>query len=619
MPVAKAVAKLAAKPAAKPAARRQAKTAARPDSKRAPVAAHGTAARQKSDAPPRSPARKAARATPQSEAAQSEAAQSERSEAPVPVGPATLPWAKPPSWHLDQQGLVKLQSDYVARLGDLINRFTKGEGPTLADRRFGAKAWQEQPQYGWQAAWYLLNADFLQKTAELIEADKKTKDRIRFITQQWVDAWSPANFLASNPEAQAKVVETGGESLRAGITNLLADLQQGRISQTDLDAFEVGRNVGTSQGSVVFENELVQLIQYDPTTPTVGARPLLIVPPSINKFYILDLQPENSYIAHAVADGNTVFVVSWRNVKEPQARMTWDDYLQLGIVDTIGVVQRISGQRTINALGFCVGGTILCTALAALAAKGERPVEAMTLLTTLLDFADPGTLGVFVDEMHVALRERTIGRGGIMSGKELATTFSTLRPNDLVWNYVVSNYLKGEAPPPFDLLYWNADSTNLPGPMFCWYLRHTYLQNELRVPRKLTCLGVPIDLGSIAVPTYVLCTHEDHIVPWHAGFASAQTLRGERRFVVGASGHIAGVVNPPAKGKRSYRTGPDITGLTADQWFARSVEHPGSWWPDWSAWLSTYRGREIPAPAAPGGSGYEPIEPAPGRYVKEKV
>ncbi len=523
------------------------------------------------------------------------------------------------AWKLDQQALFKLQNDYVNQATELIGQFAAGKPPALNDRRFSGKAWHDRPQFGWQAAWYLLNADYLQKTAELIDADQKTRNRIRFLTQQWIDACSPANFLASNPDAQEQLVKTGGVSLRSGIANLLGDIGLGRISQTDLNAFEVGRNVGTSSGSVVFENELVQLIQYAPTTESVGARPLLIVPPSINKFYILDLQPENSFIAHSVAQGNTVFVVSWRNVKQEQAGLTWDDYLQLGVVETIDVVRKITGQKTINALGFCVGGTILCTALAALAAKGERPAESLTLLTTLLDFEDPGTLGVFIDEMHVALREQTIGKRGIMPGGELATTFTTLRPNDLVWNYVVNNYLKGESPPPFDLLYWNADSTNLPGPMFCWYLRHMYLQNELRDPGRLTSLGERIDLRSIKVPTYVLCTSEDHIVPWQAGFASAQALAGERRFVVGASGHIAGVINPPIKKKRNFRTGPDITGLAPQDWLAQSAEQPGSWWTDWDAWLAKHQGQKLRAPKAPGGGPYSAIEPAPGRYVKEKA
>lgn len=539
--------------------------------------------------------------------------------AATPPTAAATQAANVAAWRLDPEALRKLQSDYVAQATDLLGQFASGSAPTLDDRRFSSKAWLEQPQFGWQAAWYLLNAGYLKRTADLIEGDSKTRERIQFLTQQWVAAWSPANFLASNPQAQARLVETGGESLRAGIGNLLGDASQGRISQTDLNAFEVGRNVGTSKGNVVFENELVQLIQYDPTTETVGTLPLLMVPPSINKFYILDLQPENSYIGHAVADGNTVFVVSWRNVKEDQGEITWDDYLQLGVVDTIEAVQRITGQKTINALGFCVGGTILCTALAALAARGQRPVASLTLLTTLLDFADPGTLGVFIDEMQVSMREQKIGSGGILPGKELATTFSALRPNDLVWNYVVSNYLMGESPPPFDLLFWNADSTNLPGPMFCWYLRHTYLQNELRIPGRLTCLGQRIDLRSINVPTYILCSKEDHIVPWRAGFASAQTLSGDRRFVLGASGHIAGVVNPPAKKKRSFSTGPDVTDLQPDDWLERSTEHAGSWWPDWTEWLAPYQGAQVKAPKQPGSNEFPAIEPAPGRYVKERA
>jgi polyhydroxyalkanoate synthase len=518
---------------------------------------------------------------------------------------------------LDQDALLRLQNDYVAQATDLIGRFVAGKAPELRDRRFSGPAWHDQPQFAWQAAWYLLNADYLQKTAELIDADNKTRDRIRFLTQQWIDACSPANFLASNPDAQAKLMETGGESLRLGIGNLLEDMRQGRISQTDLKAFEVGRNVGTSKGNVIFENELAQLIQYEPTTEKVGSRPLLVVPPCINKFYILDLQPENSFIGHAVAQGNTVFLVSWRNVKQPQSTRTWDDYLQLGVVDMIGVVQKITGQKTLNTLGFCVGGTILATALAALAAKGQHPAESMTLLTTLLDFRNPGTLGVFIDDMHVALREQTIGNGGILAGGELATTFSTLRPRDLVWNYVVTNYLKGESPPPFDLLYWNADSTNLPGPMFCYYLRHMYLQNELSAPGRLTCLGEPIDLSAIGVPSYCLCTSEDHIVPWQGGFASAQTLGGQNRFVVGASGHIAGVINPPIKKKRSFRTGPEIASLEPDDWLAQSTEQPGSWWTDWAAWLAPFQGRKVAAPKAPGGGEFKAIEPAPGRYVKE--
>ncbi len=521
---------------------------------------------------------------------------------------------------IDQSQLTSLQSEFTQQAGDLWKRMVGGDSPDLSDRRFGAKAWKEQPQFGWQAAWYLLNADYLRRMAELIESDRKTKDRIRFFTEQWIDAMSPANFFATNPDAQAELIDSGGESLRKGIGNLLGDLKRGNISQTDLTAFEVGRNVGTSSGRVVFENELVQLLQYDPTTAKVGKRPLLIVPPCINKFYILDLQPENSFIGYSVSQGHTVFVVSWRNVKAPQANLSWDDYLQLGVVEPIEVVREICDVDTINALGFCVGGTILSTALSALAARGERPVESLTLLTTLLDFEDPGILGVFIDEMQVAMREAQMGSGGLLSGKDLATTFSFLRPNDLVWNYVVDNYLKGKSPPAFDLLFWNADSTNLAGPMYCWYLRHMYLQNELRERGKLTSLGQPVDLTAIGVPTYIFSAREDHIVPWQAAYQSARLLDSDPRFIVGASGHIAGVINPASKNKRSYWSGPSTADHQGpDSWFAAAEQKPGSWWTDWSSWLSTHRGGEIDARNQLGSQDYLPGEPAPGRFVKERA
>ena len=525
--------------------------------------------------------------------------------------------ATAPTWHIDPEALSALQAEFMQRFQAQLNQQMSGAAPELGnDRRFAAEAWQKQPLFGWQVAWYRFHSEFLQRSAALVQSDERTQDRLRFAVQQWVDAVSPANFLATNPDAQQRMIETQGESLRQGIQNLLNDLQQGRISQTPADAFEVGRNVCTTPGTVIYQNELVQLIQYQPGTPSVGERPLLIIPPAINKYYILDLQPSNSFIGHAVAEGHTVFVVSWRNIQDPGCTLGWDDYLQKGIVDPIHVVQAISGQPTINLLGFCIGGTLLCTALAA---KGEKPAASLTLLTTLLDSTHPGVLGIFIDEMQLALREGTIGQRGIMPGKDLALTFNFLRPNELVWNYVVGNYLKGETPPPFDLLYWNSDSTNLAGPMFCTYLRHLYLQNELVQPGVFQSLGEAIDLRRIDVPTYVLCAREDHIVPWQGGYESAQALGGKPRFVLAASGHIAGVVNPPAKQKRSYATGPDIAGLTPEQWQAQGEEHAGSWWPDWYQWLESYQGKAVPAPTAPGSAQYPPIEPAPGRYVKERI
>ncbi len=517
--------------------------------------------------------------------------------------------------HVSGNRLGALQAEYLSRLGALVR---SPAAPDPADRRFADDAWRQGP-FAWTASLYLLNEEFMKRLAESVEGgDEKTRERIRFATQQWLAAISPANFLLTNPEAQRRVVETQGESLRSGIGNLLTDLHRGRISQTDESAFEVGVNVATTPGSVVYENDLVQLIQYAPTTETVGSRPLLMVPPCINKYYILDLQPENSLVAYAAAQGHTVFMVSWKNVHADQGHLGWDDYLERGVLEPIRVVREIGGVEHINALGFCVGGTLLSTAAAVLAARGDDWIESMTLLTSFIDFSRPGSIGVFVDEHQVAYRESTIGSGGIMPGRELALTFNYLRPNDLVWNYVVANYLKGEPPPAFDLLYWNADSTNLPGPMYCWYLRHMYLQNELRQPGRLTCLDVPLDVGEIGVPTYIYASREDHIVPWQGAYESTQLLSGPLRFVLGASGHIAGVINPPAKGKRSHWLGESLP-EDAEEWFAQAGERPGSWWPDWAQWLSAFAGERRPAPATPGNARYRVIEPAPGRYVKEKA
>jgi polyhydroxyalkanoate synthase len=347
------------------------------------------------------------------------------------------------------------------------------------------------------------------------------------------------------------------------------------------------------------------------------------VPPCINKYYILDLQPENSVIRYTVENGHRVFVVSWRNPDETMKSLTWDDYIEQGPLQAIEVVRAITGSQTLNTLGFCVGGTILATALAVLAARGEQPAHSVTLLTTLLDFTDNGVLDIFVDEAAVQLREMTIGEHaptgpGLLKGKELATTFSFLRPNDLVWNYVVGNYLKGDSPPPFDLLYWNGDSTNLPGPMYCWYLRHTYLQNELKKPGALTVCGEKVDLGAIKAPIFVYASREDHIVPWTSAYRSVALFKGKRRFVLGASGHIAGVINPPAAKKRSHWINAQLPS-SAEDWFAGAKEHPGSWWTDWTSWLAPLGGKQVPAPKAYGNKTYKPIEAAPGRYVKAKA
>jgi poly[(R)-3-hydroxyalkanoate] polymerase subunit PhaC len=545
----------------------------------------------------------------------------------TPGGDLAEIWKSLAGIGLPAEALAAAQADYVAEAAAIWNRMLmpSGSAPALSDRRFAGPDWAANPSAAFIAEMYLLNARTLLRLAKSIEADPKTQARVRFAVLQWIDAAAPSNFLALNPEAQKKAIETHGESLLHGLTQLWNDAQRGHLSQTDESAFEVGRNVATTAGSVIFENELFQLLEYAPLTAKVHERPILFVPPCINKYYILDLQPDNSLIRYTVAEGHRVFVMSWKNAGEEIAQRSWDDYIADGALRAIEVVQEVTGRTEINTLGFCIGGTILACALAVLAARGERPATSMTLLTTFLDFSDTGVLDIFIDENAVRMRETTLGSqspggGNLLKGQELATTFSFLRPNDLVWNYVVGNYLKGETPPAFDLLYWNSDGTNLPGPMYCWYLRNTYLENNLVKPGFVELCGEKIDLGSIGIPSYLYASREDHIVPWQGAYRSTQVLSGKRRFVLGASGHIAGVINPPAKKKRSHWIGktaalPD----SADEWLAHAVEHPGSWWSDWSAWLAPFGGKQVAAPKKPGSSKYKAIEPAPGRYVKEKA
>ena len=541
-------------------------------------------------------------------------------------------WKSMSGLSLPMDAMTQLQSDYMAQAAamwnDALGAFQqegKPAAPALKDKRFAAEAWAQNPAAAMAAQVYLLNARTLMQMADSVQADPKTKARIRFAVQQWVDAASPANYLATNPEALAKALSTRGESISQGMQLLLKDIQQGHMSQTDDAAFEVGRNVASSEGAVVYENELFQLIEYKPLTAKVHERPMLFIPPCINKYYILDLQPGNSVIRYTVENGHRVFVVSWRNPDASLVDKTWDDYIEDAAIRAIRVVQEITGAPQINTLGFCVGGTILATALAVLAARGEQPAASMTLLTTLLDFSDTGVLDVFIDETAVRMREMSIGPDapggpGLLKGQELATTFSFLRPNDLVWNYVVGNYLKGETPPPFDLLYWNSDSTNLPGPYYAWYLRNTYLENRLIKPGATTVCGQPVDLSKVDIPVYLYGSREDHIVPIGAAYASTQHLPGPKRFVMGASGHIAGVINPASKGKRSHWIGSDTEfPASVEDWIAASTEHKGSWWGDWAEWLKSQSGALVAAPKSYGNRKYKTIEPAPGRYVKAKA
>ena len=532
----------------------------------------------------------------------------------LPTSPASAPKV-----HFSQDKLQALQEQYLNDASALWTSGPQGMAQTK-DKRFAAQAWSANPVAAFSASAYLLNARTLMGMADAVEGDAKTRARIRFAVEQWMAASAPSNFLAFNAEAQQKVIESKGESIAKGLQNMLHDLQQGHVSMTDESLFEVGKNVATTEGAVVFENELFQLIEYKPLTAKVYEKPFLLVPPCINKFYILDLQPENSLIRYAVAQGHRTFVVSWRNPDATLAHKTWDNYVEDAAIKAIAVTQEIAGAKAINALGFCVGGTILGTALAVLAARGEKPVASATFLTALLDFTDTGILDVFIDEAFVKYREQEMGKGGLLKGQDLASTFSFLRPNDLVWNYVVGNYLKGETPPPFDLLYWNSDSTNLPGPFYAWYLRNTYLENKLCKPGQATVCGQKIDFRKLDLPVYIYGSREDHIVPIGGAYASTQHLPGKKRFVMGASGHIAGVINPPAAKKRSHwvREDGQFPAAQAD-WLAGATEHAGSWWADWAAWLQSHAGKQITAPKAYGKGNYKAIEPAPGRYVKAKA
>ena len=522
---------------------------------------------------------------------------------------------------LDPAKLLEIQQSYLQQAGDLWNSGISAEAAKLkpvADRRFAGEAWNSNPVAHFCAASYMLNAQALMGLAEAVEGDEKTRARVRFAVEQWLAASAPSNFLALNAEAQKKALDTQGQSIAQGLQNLMHDMRQGHVSMTDESVFEVGKNVATTEGAVVFENEFFQLLEYKPLTAKVHAKPFLLVPPCINKFYILDLQPDNSLIRYAVAQGHRTFVVSWRNPDESMQDKTWDDYIEHAAIQAIAVTQEITGAKDINALGFCVGGTILSTALAVLAARGEKPVASLTLLTSLLDFSDTGILDIFIDETAVKFREMQMGSGGLLKGQDLASTFSFLRPNDLVWNYVVGNYLKGETPPPFDLLYWNSDSTNLPGPFYAWYLRNTYFENSLVKRGKLTVCGEKMDLSKLDMPAYIYGSREDHIVPIGGAYASTQVLKGPKRFVMGASGHIAGVINPPAKKKRSHWIGDKLP-VSHQAWLADATEHAGSWWPDWAAWLKRHAGPQIAAPKSYGSRKYKALEPAPGRYVKAKA
>ena len=501
--------------------------------------------------------------------------------------------------------------------GSLGNASAPGAQPLRRDRRFQDEAWHHSPYYNLIKQSYLMTSKQLAQLVDQAQVDEKSKLQLRFYARQFIDAMSPSNFPATNPEVIRTAIRTRSASLAAGMQNLIEDLQKGRITRVDESAFEVGRNLAVTPGSVVFENELIQLVQYTPQTAEVEKTPLLIVPPCINKYYLLDLGAGNSFVEYAVAQGHQVFLISWRSAVPEIQHLTWDDYLKLGPLKCIDVVRDIADADQIHALGFCVGGTILSCAAGILAARGENKLATITLLTTMLDFADTGEIGLLVDQNYVAQREATIGRGGILPGKELAFAFGTLRANDLIWRYVVDSYLKGTTPDAFDLLYWDSDSVSLPGPMYCWYTRKAYLENRIKEPGATIQCGERIDLSKVNAPIYLLASREDHIVPWQSAYRSKDLMGRDPHFVLAASGHVAGVINPPARNKRSHWANDDLN-CDAENWLEKAEEKRGSWWPDWDGWMKRHSNGTVQAPRELGNTAFPASEPAPGRYVRQK-
>ena len=520
----------------------------------------------------------------------------------------------------DPAKLAEMQTRFMTDSMALWQSFlTPGGQSPVKDKRFKGEAWGQVPAFDLMRQSYLLASQYiLDTTAGLDGLDAKDKAKALFHTRQFVDALSPSNYVLTNPEVLKATIDSGGENLLKGLDHLLDDLKAGRMRMTDETAFEVGRNVAVTPGKVVFENRLFQLIQYAPTTPDVYATPLLIFPPWINKFYILDLTPEKSFIRWAVEQGLTVFIVSWKNADASLSDVTLDNYVGEGMIMAIAKVLEATGASSTHTIGYCVAGTSLAAALAYLTAKGEADkVASATFFTAQVDFGDCGDLSVFVDDVQLdGIAKLTAGKG-FLDGRTMASTFNMLRSNDLIWSYVVNNYMLGKDYLPFDLLYWNSDATNVPAAWHQSYLRDLYRDNKLVQPGGISIAGVPIDLSTVMTPSYVQGGKEDHIAPAKSAYRISRILGGPSRFVLAGSGHIAGVVNPPSQMKYQHWTGsPDAA--TLDAFIEGATEHKGSWWPDWIAWLTPQSGDKVP-PRIPGEGTLKAIEDAPGRYVKERI
>jgi polyhydroxyalkanoate synthase subunit PhaC len=494
--------------------------------------------------------------------------------------------------------------------------------PIQGDRRFRHEDWQQNFLYDFIKQSYLIAAGHMHRTLGKVEGlDDQTTKKVDFYTRQYIDALSPTNFLLTNPEVVRETVASGGQNLVKGLNNLLEDLSRGdgelRPRMTDETAFKLGVNIATTPGKVVFQNDLLQLIQYYPADGPVYRRPLLVIPPWINKYYILDLREKNSYVKWAVEQGHTVFMISWVNPDETLAHKRFEDYLTEGTLAALDAIGQATGEREVNVAGYCLGGTLLACTLGYLAAKGDERIASATFFASLLDFSEAGELEVFIDEQQVAALEKRMEKRGYLEGSEMATTFNMLRANDLIWSFVVNNYLLGRDPFPFDLLYWNSDSTRMPAAMHSFYLRNLYIKNLLAKPGGIQLAGVPIDLARVKTPLYFVSTQEDHIAPWRSTYTGAKLFPGDTRFVLGGSGHIAGIVNPPAANKYAYWTNPRLP-ETPDQWLKAASQHPGSWWTDWAGWVAQYGGDKVP-PRVPGKGKLKALEDAPGAYAKLRV
>jgi len=527
----------------------------------------------------------------------------------------------------DPAKLMEAQSRLMQGYADLWTQTAKrlqGETavpvvePAKDDKRFKDPAWSEEALYDTIKQSYLLTANWMQATVRDVDGlDPKTAEKVDFYTRQFLDALSPTNFAATNPKVVKATMQSKGENLTQGLENYLRDLEAGagelKISMTDTKAFTPGVNIATSPGKVVFQNDLMQLLQYAPTTETVFKRPLLIVPPWINKFYILDLQPKNSFIKWATDQGHTVFVISWVNPDAKLAGKRFDDYMLEGPLAAIDAIGQATGEQKVNVIGYCIGGTLTAATLAYMAVKKDKRVQSATFFTTMVDFAEPGELGVFVDEQQLAKLDAHLDKVGYLDGAQMSQVFNMMRDNDLIWSFVVNNYLMGREPMAFDLLYWNSDSTRMPAMMHKAYLRNMYLENKLVEPDAMELDGQALDLHKIKTPAYLVSTKDDHIAPWKSTYAATGIFAGPVRFVLSASGHIAGIVNPPAANKYCYWTN-DTNSPAADDWFDAATVHDGSWWNDWQQWIKPHGGKQV-AKRVPGDGKLKPIEDAPGSYV----